>query len=277
MRKITVIIALILSSSSIINAQDLEKVKGNRELSINLTYVDEFEKIVVGEDFEVELFYGKKPSVEIEIDSNLHEYIDIQVVQGVLTLKTTRDIREKQLNIKVNYGDTFKDIEVNEDAEIRSLTSLEIPNASLKTTGSAKAYLNIKAEQFSFTAIDKAKVKLNITANTATIVMSDNARMEALINSPETKIDLYQRVDATVEGSAADFTIRADNDSKFDGKNFTTKNATVNAEISSEVYTEVTDLITIEASGSSEIYLYGNPKININRFTDSAKIQKKEK
>ncbi|TXD85197.1 DUF2807 domain-containing protein [Subsaximicrobium wynnwilliamsii] len=277
MRRFIFILATILSCPGLVSAQELEKVKGNRELTIKQTYVDEFEKIVVGQDFEVELFYNKKPSVEIETDDNLHEYIEIQVVAGVLSLKSVGDIRPKQLNIKINYGETFKDIEVNDDAEIRSLTSLELTNANLKTTGSSRAYLNIKADQFNFTALDKAKVKLNITANNASIIMSDNARMDALINAPETKIDLYQRVNANVEGTATNLTIRTDNDSQFDGKNFSVKNCTVNAEVSSEVTTEVMEQINIEASGSSEIYLYGNPKITINRFTESAKLQKKEK
>lgn len=258
-------------------AQDAEKIKGDRNLTIKQTYVDDFKKIIVGEDFEVELFYNKKPSVEIETDDNLHAYINVQVNDSVLTLSTTADIRAKKISIKVNYGDSFSEIEVKDDAEIRSLTSLELTNAKLKTSGSSRAYLNIKTDNFSFISTDKTKVKLNITATKVTSEISDNTKMDALINASEVKMDLYQRASADIEGAVTDFTLRADNNSKFNGKNFTAKNCSLITEIGSDVYVEATDLITIEASGTSEVYLYGNPKITINKFTDTAKLQKKEK
>ena len=64
----------------------------------------------------------------------------------MLTITTSREVRAKKLNVKVNYGDAFSDIEVKDDGEVRSLTSLELNNATLKTSGSSRAYLNIKAK-----------------------------------------------------------------------------------------------------------------------------------
>lgn len=258
-------------------AQDLEKIKGDRELSIEQTYVDEFSKIIVGEDFEVELYYNSKPSVELETDSNLHEFISMEVVNGVLTLKTTREIKAKQMNVKVNYGDTFTDIEVFGDAEIRSLTTLELKTANIKATGSSRAYLNIRGETFKFIGLEKVKARLNVTATNATLEMSDNAKADALINATEIKADLYQRANADVEGTANNLLIRADNNAQFNGRNLTAKTCSVTAEIASDVYVEVTENVTVEATGSSEIYLYGNAKIQIDKFTDTAKLQKKEK
>ncbi|MDG5492940.1 DUF2807 domain-containing protein [Psychroserpens sp. SPM9] len=277
MKNITIFLLLVFGLSTTINAQDLEKVKGDRNLTIEQTYIDGFKKIVVGEDFKVELFYNKKPSVEIETDSNLHEYINVSVVDSVLTITTTRDMRAKKLNVKVNYGDAFSDIEVKDDGEVRSLTSLELNNASLKTSGSARAYLNIKAKNFSFVSTEKTKVKLNITATNVSVEISDNTKMDALINTTEAKIDLYQRASADIEGTTKILNLRTDNNSQFNGKNFTANTSNVLAEMESDVYVETLETITIDASGSSEIYLYGTPKITINKFIDTAKLQKKEK
>ncbi|WP_298761169.1 DUF2807 domain-containing protein [uncultured Psychroserpens sp.] len=277
MKNVTLFLLLVLGCTVTSFAQDTEKVKGDRNLTIKQTYIDGFKKIVVGEDFKVELFYNKKPSVEIETDDNLHEYISIQVIDSVLTLTTTRDIRAKKLNVKVNYGDAFSDIEVKDDGEVRSLTSLELNNATLKTSGSSRAYLNIKANDFNFVSTDKTKVKLNITATNVTAEISDNTKMDALINATDVKIDLYQRANSDVEGNIENLTLRADNNSQFNGKNFTTKTCSVIAEIASNVYLEVIEDIVIEATGSSEVYLYGNPKITINKFTDTVKLQKKVK
>lgn len=277
MKNITLLLLLVFGFGTFSFAQDSEKIKGDRNLTIEQTYIDGFKKIVVGKDFEIELYYNKKPSVEIETDGNLHEYIDIKVVDSVLTITTTQEIRAKKLNIKVNYGDAFSDIEVNENAEIRSLTSLELNNASLKTSGSARAYLNIKANSFSFISTEKAKVKLNVTAAKVTVEISDNTKMDALINGTDVKMDLYQRASADIEGTVTNLNLRTDNNSQFNGKNLTAKTCTVLAEMDSDVYLEVIDAITIDATGASEIYLFGNPKISINSFTGTVKLQKKEK
>lgn len=271
---LTVLFLLFLAN---VNSQELERVKGDRNLTIKQTYVDEFNKVVVGEDFEVELFYNKTPSIELEIDDNLHEYVSMEVVEGVLTLKTTRDIRAREMKVKINYGDNFDHIDISGDAEIRSLTSLELKNPVINATGDSRVYLNIKSDSFKFVGLEKIKARLNVTATNATVEMSDNAKVEALINATEIKADLYQRANADVEGNANILQVRADNNSQFDGRNLTAKTTSVIAEISSNVYTETTEQITIEAAGSSEIYLYGNPQIVINRFLNTVKLEKKEK
>lgn len=278
MKKITLFLLIAFSFSITASSQDTEKIKGDRNVTIKQTYVDEFNSIMVGEDFEVELYYNSKPSVEIETDDNLHDYITIQVIDSVLTFKTTKDIKsKKEMKIKVNYSDGFSHIETRENAEIRSLTSLELNDVSLKVSGSSKAYLNVKANNFSFNSIDKSKVKLNLTATKTSIQMSDNCKLDALINSKETKVDLYQRANIDIEGTTDNLLLISDNNAQFNGKDFTSRTCTAICEFASDAYLEVTESIIIEASGSSEVYLFANPKITINKFTDTAKLQKKEK
>lgn len=278
MNKIIITLLFSISFTFFVSAQDDDKIKGDRNVTIKQTYIDPFNKIVVGEDFYVEVIYNKKQSVEVEADDNLHEFISFEVKDSVLTFKTTKKIvSSKKMSIKVNYGDEFQKIETRDDAEIRSLTSLELKNASLKTSGSSKAYLNIKAESFKFESLDKAKVKLNVNAKTSTLTLSDNSKLDALINSPEAKFDLYQRANADIEGTAQTSFITTDNNAKFNGSNFTTQICNLKSEISSDVYIEAIEDITISASGTSAIYLFGNPKITITNFLDTAKLQKKVK
>jgi len=278
MNKIIIALVFSMNFTFFVSAQDDDKIKGDRNVTIKQTYIDPFNKIVVGEDFYVEVIYNKKPSVEVEADDNLHEFITFEVKDSVLVFKTTKKIvSSKKMSIKVNYGDEFQNIETRDDAEVRSLTSLELKNATLKTSGTSKAYLNIKADKFNFESTDKAKVKLNVNAKTSNLVLSDNSKLDALINSPEAKFDLYQRANADIEGTAQTTFITTDNNSKFNGSNFTTQTCTLTSEISSDVYVETIEDITISASGTCSIYLYGNPKITITQLLDTAKLQKKVK
>ena len=277
MNKIIFTLLLTLVTISFSVAQDDEKIKGDRNVTIKQTYIDPFSKIVVGEDFSVEIIYNSKPSVEIETDDNLHQYIEFGVSNGVLTFKTTKRITSsKRMNIKVNYGDGLESLETLEDGEIRSLTSLELKNAYLKTSGSSKAYLNIRTEKFEFNSSDKARSKLNINATNSTIVLGDNCKVEALLNSKTVKMDLYQKATGDIEGATEDFNLRTDLSASFNGKEFTSNSCNLIAEGNSSATVRVQNTFEAEISGSSEVYFFGPGKITLTKFMDSAKLQKKE-
>ncbi|SDB45718.1 Putative auto-transporter adhesin, head GIN domain [Flavobacteriaceae bacterium MAR_2010_188] len=278
MQKSLIILLFIVVLPMLVKAQDDDKIKGNRDVTIEQTYIDAFNKIIVGEEFSVEIIYNAKPSIQVETDSNLHEYIEFAVVDSVLTFKSTSRITSsRKMNITVNYSNKLKEIETKDDAEIRSLTSLELGNTLLKTSGTSKAYLNIKANKFNFQALDKSRIRLNVTANESVFDATDNVKLEALVNSPKFTVNLHQRATADIEGTATDVILKTDNNSKFDGKNFTTKTCNLISEVDSEVYIEVTSAINISASGTSQIYLYNNPTITMERFIDGVKLQKKTK
>lgn len=277
MNKLLLAFFLVIGCVSITSAQDDEKIKGDRNVTIKQTYIDPFSKIIVGEDFSVEIIYNSKPSVEIETDDNLHQYIEFGVKSGVLTFRTTKKITSsKKMNIKVNYGEGLESIETLENGEIRSLTSLELKNATLKTSGSSKAYLNIRSTKFEFTSSDKSRSKLNVNTTSTVIVLSDNTKVEALINTKTAKIDMTQKASANIEGVSEDLVLRNDLSSTFNGKEFATTTCNIIAEGNSTATTRVSTVLTCEISGSSEVYLYGSPKITLNKFTGSAKLQKKE-
>lgn len=271
--------ALLLLFSFKTLAQNKEKIKGNREVTIKKNYVEPFNRIVVGDRFEIEIIFNAKPSVEIEADSNLHDVIMFEVIDSTLSFKTTHRITSKKaLKITVNYTNTLKDIETQDNGEIRSLTSLELNNndVTLKTSGNSRAYLNINSKTYKQVSLDKSKVKLNLTTNSTTLELSDNAKMDALINTNDATIDLYQRAIINLEGQAKTATIRTDNNSDFNGRKFSITNCNLICEVASDAYVEALESITMEIMGNSEVYLYGNPSITLEKFTDSAKLQKKE-
>ncbi len=275
-KKIVIAIVLI-SSLSTIQAQRKEKIKGNKIVTTEQTSVEAFTRILIGEDFKVEIIKGDSPSVEIKTDENLHDVIDIEVTDNTLILKSTKRISSKRkLDIRIYYTDALNLIEVKENGQISSVSTIDIPELTIKATGSSKLFLTLKSDMFKFINSDKSKAELNVTANTSTLELSDNSKLEALINSTDIKIDLYQRADAKIEGDVDTLNIRADNSTNFIGKNLTSNTCSVLAEGSSDIYVQVIEEVVIEAIGSSEVHLYENPKIIINKFEGTAKLHKKE-
>lgn len=276
MKNVLLILTLMLVVSSTVKAQ--EKIKGNRNVTIKQTYIDDFNTLIVDGDFSIEIVYNSKPSVNIETDDNLHEVIQFNVVDGVLSFsQTMRITSKKRLNITVNYGDALQNLEIKGDGEIRSLTSMELGNTTLTTADNARAYLNIKAKNFNYKSSGKSKTRLNLTADSTTVELIDNSKLDALINSTVANFDLYQRADAVIEGSATNSILRLDNSTNFNGPKFDVKHIEATLDNNSDLTIESTEQITISASGNSEIYLYGNPAITITKFEGTTKLQKKER
>lgn len=276
MKNVLLILTLMLVVSTTVNAQ--EKIKGDRNVTIKQTYIDDFDTLIIDGDFSIEIVYNSKPSVNIETDNNLHEVIQFNVVDGVLSFsQTMRITSKKRLNITVNYGDALQNIEIKGDGEIRSLTSMELGNTSLITADNARAYLNIKAKNFSYKSSGKSKTRLNLTADSTTVELSDNSKLDALINSTVANFDLYQRSDAVIEGSATNSMLRLDNSTNFNGPKFDVKSIEATLDNNSDLTVECVEQISISASGNSEIYLYGSPAITISKFEGTTKLQKKER
>lgn len=277
MNKITYTLILIFIFALSVGAQTKEKIKGSKVVTIEQTYVDEFSKIVIGDDLPVEIVFNSKTSVEVEADDNLHEVIKFEVTNGVLKFETTQQIiGSKKLLITVNYSNKLNEIEVNNDAEVRSLATLEIENLTLKTTGNSKAYLNVRTKSFNFTATEKSRSRLNVVTDNAELIINDNAKIEALYTANTLKADLYQRADIAIEGIVKNVELRVDNTSEFNGKNLTIDTCNLLIEGRSTAVVNVTSQISIEATDDSEVYLYGNSAISLNKFLGSAKLLKKE-
>ena len=67
-----------------------------------------------------------------------------------------------------------------------------------------------------------------------------------------------------------------DNSCQFTGEKLTTKNADLTTSNRCKVEIEVKDELTINASGTSEISIFGTPKINLEKFEDEAILYKKK-
>jgi len=277
MLKNALLIVFLIGCFSTGLSQSKEKIKGDREVTSKETKLNAFNRIIVGEDFKIDIIEGTQASVFVETDDNLHDVFKFDVIDSTLTLTTTHKITSsKKINIKVMYTKALKQIETFEDGEISSLTSVNLDKVVLKNTGSSKAFLNIKTKDFKFINSDRAKVKLNVTTKIANLELAENSNVDALINADTLNVDLYQRSDAKIEGTLKHLKVRADNSSNFVGKDLTANTCEVLCEGSSDVAVQVTNNLTIDAAGSGEVYIYADPKITLNKFSDTAKLYKKE-
>ncbi len=278
MKKFLVLVFLIHLSAMSIYAQKSEKVKGNRIVTKVETELPSFRVIDLDESFDIKLLYGKTPSVVIETDENLHNFIEFTVNDSTLSFNFLKKITsKKRLKIQVNYNDSLNELITRGNSTINVISSVKSSNFKILSEGISKVTMTLTTNDFVLESKEKSKIFLNLNCINADLSLQNNAKLDAQINNDSTTITLQQRANAGIDGNVETIHILADNHTTFNGKNYTAKSVIAAAEISSIVTIEVVDDITIEASGNSTINIYGNPEIAVKRLVDTSKIQKKVK
>ncbi len=256
-----------------------DKIRGNKKVTTIETEVNSFNKIVVGEKFNISFMKDDVASVEIKTDENLHDVIRFSVTDSVLKFKTSKRITSRRaLEITVRYTGVLKEIELKDNAELNSVNSVDNISIVLKINDNAKANLNLK--NYSFKLINnndsKLKSRLNIESKLVDLELNESSNTEALITCDSLKLDMYQRANAKIEGDIVKMIANTINSSNFTGKNLAVNQCEIIVEDSSDFSIQALDEIIIDASGSSEISIYGNPKITLQKFSDTARLYKKE-
>ncbi len=256
--------------------QKREKVKGSKNVTIEKKEIGNFENLEIEDNIEILLIKGDKCSLEIEADDNLHNEININSNGNTLRLTTLKEVGGfKKFLVKVFYNNDFKLLLTKHESIITATTEVELDNFTIKSFDYSKIFMNAKIKTFTIMQNDKSKSELNLKSEMATIELSKNAQLKALIAATQLKADLYQKSTAVIEGDVVELKLRLDNSSEFTGMNLISKTAELIAEANCTTKINVVTNATIEASGKSEIQFYGDAKIELKKFTENTVIMKK--
>ncbi len=269
---------ILLFTTVITFAQKKEKIKGSRNVTIQPKDVIAFDAIEVQDELEVLLVKGDKNELELEADDNLQDALSFVNNGNVLVLSTYKNITSfKKFALRVTYTDSLKTVITKNKSKVTALEAIKLSNITFKPSENSKLYLNVASKNFNLVANDKSYIELNNKSDVCNVELSNDAKLKALISSADLKFDMYQNSSAIVEGDAVNTKLRLDNESQFTGKKLTVKNMKLVAEATANCSVLVDDNIKITASGESEIQLFGNPKIEIDKFNDTTKLLKKKK
>jgi hypothetical protein len=277
MKKYTVILLLLLSTT-LSFAQKKEKVKGSKTVTVELREIGPFESLEIEDNLEVYLERGDKNEIKIEADENLQDLITLDLKDKTLRIYTSKHaVNYKKLIVRVTYTNDLNLVTSKNETTINAIQEILLENITFKSHDYSQLFLNVNAKNFILQADDKSKTELNLKSENTSIEMSKNATLKALVSTIDLKVDLYQKANATIEGTATNAIIRLDNNSELTGNKLTIKNIDVTAESYSNCSVNAVTTVIIDAANKSEIQLVGAPKIEIRRFADEAKLIKKLK
>ncbi len=279
-KKITLFLFSIFISFTVFSQK---KIKGNGVLTTKKTSLNTFYKVDIKNDFEITLIKSNENSIEIETDENILPAINFNVVDSILVVKTDKKIRPKKgLKITVFCTNSLREIQINNDVKMETLNTIHLNELVLKINDYAKATMSIHSKKFSLINHNKSRLqlnsksKLNIDSPLVNLSLGESSYTDTTIKTDSLLVTLKERATLKTAGNSDYLKVLANESTDFKGKNLHSKKTFLAAKGSAEIIINTSEHITMEASENSEIELYGNPKIIINRFTNNAKILKKE-
>jgi len=272
---------IILTSFSFMDAQS--KIKGNREVKSEQTDVPAFKALSIADEFDVVLIKSINPSVTLEADSNLHSAVNFSVNDSILNFQLTKNItRFKELKVLIRYTDKLKKITLSGDVNVEAENTIELSTLDLTMNDDAKFEADLVTDEFNFYNNNDSSLKLftnlilKVESKTATLNLKENSNNIIDINTENLNINTFDDAELNIEGFAYNLELVSSNSSSVQGKNLLTNVTKLVTSEKADVEINVTETLHIDASGSSTIELYGEPKIQIDNFINEAIISKKE-
>lgn len=214
MKKISLIVlAIVVLGTSCV--WDGHRVKGNGHITTQSKPIGDIHGVELHNSFDVILTEGSPSNVKIEAEENLIQYIDLQVENGILNIRTKDDVwlrTNKPVKIYVTApafnriintgsGDITSDTRISNDTKllINGTGSGDIeldvdaPEVDVKNTGSGNVKLAGETQKFSGNVTGSGDVRaMNLLAEEA------DARVTGSGN-----IDIYSsvKVTASITGS----------------------------------------------------------------------------
>ena len=267
---------ILLFSTTLVFSQKAEKIKGSKVVTSSIQQVKPFTMIEVEDNIEIYLEKGTKSEIKIEADDNLHDVISLKVENNILIISTSKEIQGfKKLSVKVTYTNDLNLITTKDESIITAIQEIILDTITFKSLDKSKLFLNVNAGNFNLLADDKSKIELNLKSETSFIELSKNSSLKALINSSELKCDLYQKSSGIIEGDSDNSIIRIDNLAELNASKFNSKTSDLTIEGKASCSLLVENNFTLDANDNTEINVYGNPKIEIRKFSGEAKLLKK--
>lgn len=272
------LLVFLLLATNITFGQNKERIKGSKIVIEKPKEIGEFTALEIEDNLTVFLEKGSKNEIKIEADDNLHENISFDLKEKTLRIYTPKEASSfKKLIVRIKYTNDLKSVVAKNIAIVNAIEAVQLDTITFTSLDFAKLYLNVNSKIFGLKADDKSKIELNLKSEKAKVQLSKNAQLKALISTVDLAFDMYQKTTSIIEGDAVNAIIRLDNNSIFNGFNFTIKNADATTESNSicNIMTDTT--LVVDANDNSKINLLGTPKIEIRKFLGEAQLIKKLK
>ncbi len=253
-----------------------EKVKGSRNVKELSEPLRPFTDIKVIDGLEVTLMEDVTTGYDLEMDDNLLELISFDIRDSTLLVSTRKDIRSsKKLNIIVRFQELHS-VTVAAYSKVISKSAIKTKNFECNLTSDSEFEGEIKSENALISADESSKFDIKFKGDEIKFSLKNNAFAKADINTEKFVLMASDRTDMSFKGNAEEAMITLTNNAEFKGRAFAVDQVSLTAKDDTSVIVSVEKDIVLDMDNKSEIELYGNPAIVIEKLAGNAKILKKD-
>ncbi|MBJ2173825.1 DUF2807 domain-containing protein [Aureibaculum sp. A20] len=270
---IIVLVTMVLTPFNM-SAQD--KLKGNKIVTSENRYIDAFSKIETNDKIEVIIAQGMEQSVTVEADENLHVAVYTEVRDSTLIIDLTKRItRKKELKVYVTIDQYIDEIITKDKSEITSSGTLKFDQLTINAEDDSKLTLDFQAAKLILNNNESANAKLTVNADDVFINADNSGKSKIALSCDHAEVTIQGSSTTEVTGSCSELYVNAENRSNFKGGSFESNEAIVESSDSADVQVSAKKDLIISAIDDSEIYIFNNPQITIEKFSDKAILRKK--
>ncbi len=271
-----IIFLLIVGIVTSLSAQEKPKIKGSKVVTEMSKSINEYFNILEIDDaLKVMIVQGSESGYSIKTDDNLMDVIKFNVTDSILKIYTTnRIVKSKKLEIELTVNG-IEQITLKNDAEIKGKGWLFSEKLHLNADNSSRFDLGVQADDVVVKLQYNAGGKLKIKSKKTTIVMNDRTDVQASINSDITKVTLTKSAQLALSGDSDYVDYNASDKAELEAKKMKTSSALLYASNSADVHVRARKSLELYAHGTSKVYVYGDPKLDVKGITDKSKIIKK--
>lgn len=264
--------------------------------------VSGFEGIDAGGVFEIELVKGDKESLTIETEAEIMPHVKVKVTGGVLRLSIeTKDLPSKfkrnmkavkayvsvknltNINLsgvtKMNVISAFSTNDfVARISGVSKVEGLNISAKSIKVNLSGASSMDVKgkAETASFELSGASKITINQDFGGLKLGGSGAAKIDITGSNEYAELSFSGAVNTRMSGgSSTKILLEMSGASKFEAPDYPVKEMDIKVSGVSNVNVNVTESISVEVSGGSNIRYKGDPqikKVDISSISTFKKI-----
>jgi hypothetical protein len=219
---------------------------GNGNIISSERTLGTFEKIHSSGSYEVRFHISQDYRAVITVDSNLYEYVTLDIKNGTLNIGTKNLHSYKFTKFIADiYCPSLKGVSLSGSGKIIIMDKITASSFDLNVSGSGDMEGTIECETFSLKLSGSGKINNNIICNNFTANISGSGN-------------------TTVSGTANDSNIKISGSGNFHGNEFRTNNTTTHISGSGNMNIWVLEYLRAKVSGSGSIKYHGTPKIEFN-------------
>jgi hypothetical protein len=257
-------------------AQRKPKIKGNRNVTVVTENLPAFRAISLDDDIEVMIEKASAESVTIEADDNLIDVLKFNVSNGTLFVSSFYNITsKKKLNITVYY--TELDALTISNGLITMKDVITTDQFKVKTSGASRVVLNASADVIDIHMEENSSGDFNVASDSLNLIFKDRIDAKVYATGQSNSLLMYKNSSVKLEGNTELFTVKLYGNSTLKAEEFTSRVIHLYAEDSPDARVYADDEFQLSAKGSSKTSLYGNPKITMLEFLDTAQLHKENK